>query len=79
MAEFLVSLNPANWPQSIPLHHTLLLENDSFRHIHIHEVNIHVSDNVLKLVRELRRWAVFGSIGFVVWKGWKWFSKKKKI
>ncbi|KAK6330073.1 hypothetical protein TWF718_003501 [Orbilia javanica] len=74
MAEFLVSLNPANWPEgSIPLRHTLLLKNEAFHHVHAHNVslNIHVSDNFLKLVRELRWWVVFGTVGLVAWKGWK--------
>ncbi|KAF3159217.1 hypothetical protein TWF788_003947 [Orbilia oligospora] len=81
MAEFLVSLNPANWPEgSIPLRHTLIFKNDTFHHSHVHRVsfNINVSDNFLKLIRELRWWVVFGTIGFVAWKGWKtWLLLKR--
>ncbi|KAF3915774.1 hypothetical protein ABW20_dc0107908 [Dactylellina cionopaga] len=80
MAEFLVSLNPANWPEgSIPLRHTLIIKNDAiaFRHTHIHEMtlNLNVSEGAVRLVRELRWWVAFGAVGFVAWKGWRRWLK----
>ncbi|KAK6525131.1 hypothetical protein TWF694_005277 [Orbilia ellipsospora] len=75
MAEFLVSLNPANWPKDIPLSHTLLIKNDaiSFKHIYTHEIslNLNISETTLKLVKELRWWFAVGVVGYIAWKGWE--------
>ncbi|EWC47527.1 hypothetical protein DRE_00495 [Drechslerella stenobrocha 248] len=74
MAEFLLSLNPANWPESIPLRHTLEVRDVvSFRHTHVHEVmlRLDISDSTVQLARELRWMVIIGVLSFVAWKGIK--------
>ncbi|KAK6354511.1 hypothetical protein TWF696_003654 [Orbilia brochopaga] len=71
MAEFLVSLNPANWPESIPLRHVLHVKDVvNIRHTHVHEISLRfdIGEGATRFVKELRWWAIAAAIGFIAWK-----------